>query len=102
LLRFPGLLAAAALALTCIPCAAAFATESAPSAAVKHAPGKKKPAAATTRPMGAFGISNSLNAPSTDFSQVSPDGDEPRRAREGVAVRPSVGSDGRPAMGLGF
>ena len=73
-------------------------------AAEAHASGKKKPVHAPKPQIGTFGISNSLNAPSTDFSHVTPaTGEETEtRGRGGPVLRPSVDSNGNPAMGLGF
>jgi hypothetical protein len=69
-----------------------------------HAIGKKKAVREPKRQIGTFGISNSLNAPSTDFTNVTPQTgeDSEPHGRSGPVVRPSVDSNGNPVMGLGF
>jgi hypothetical protein len=104
LLRLPCLLVVAALAVGSVPSGAIRAQESAPASVPKHAPKKKKSPSTAKPSMGAFGISNSLNAPSTDFSHVTKqdDDEQPGRRHDGPVVRPSIDSDGNPVMGLGF
>ena len=62
----------------------------------------RKPRAAP-HPMSSASPAANLNAPSTDFSNVEPDNGETRQSRQnGPNIHPSIDSNGRPVMGLGF